>query len=178
MMSKKAKETNALVDQDQLDSLTTFKRDDGQLQVSANTIDALPRATGSDHEGFQDLAIDWLFQALPERVKNTDHLLEGSLALLQGIEPKNEMEAMLAAQMIAAHFCGLEMARRTQIFDQTRDTLVCNSNMTNKFMRTFCAQMETLNKIRNGGKQTIQVQHVNVKDGGQAIVGNVETGGG
>jgi hypothetical protein len=85
---------------------------------------------------------------------------------------------MLAAQMIAAHFCGLEMARRTQKFDQTRDTLVCNSNMTNKFMRTFCAQMETLNKIRNGGKQTIQVQHVNVKDGGQAIVGNVETGGG
>ena len=35
-----------------------------------------------------------------------------------------------------------------------------------------------LRKHRNGGKQTVTVQHVNVEDGGQAIVGNVDAGGG
>ena len=47
----------------------------------------------------------------------------------------------------------------------------------NKLMRTFTAQMEALRKHRHGGKQTVTVQHVNVEDGGQAIVGTVEAGG-
>jgi hypothetical protein len=37
--------------------------------------------------------------------------------------------------------------------------------------------MEALRKHRNGGKQTVTVQHVNVEDGGQAIVGDVQSGG-
>ena len=48
----------------------------------------------------------------------------------------------------------------------------------NKFARTYSMQMETLRKHRNGGKQTVTVQHVNVEGGGQAVVGNVQTGGG
>ena len=47
----------------------------------------------------------------------------------------------------------------------------------NKLARTFSAQVETLRKHRNGGKQTVTVQHVNVEDGGKAIVGHVEAGG-
>ena len=46
-----------------------------------------------------------------------------------------------------------------------------------KLCRAYTGQMEALRKHRNGGKQTVTVQHVNVEDGGQAIVGNVETGG-
>jgi hypothetical protein len=48
----------------------------------------------------------------------------------------------------------------------------------NKLARTYSMQMETLRKHRNGGKQTVTVQHVNVEGGGQAVVGNVQTGGG
>lgn len=40
------------------------------------------------------------------------------------------------------------------------------------------AQVEALRKHRNGGKQTVIVQQVNVADGGQAIVGIVQTGAG
>lgn len=43
----------------------------------------------------------------------------------------------------------------------------------NKLARTFTAQVEAMRKHRTGGKQTVVVQHVNVEDGGQAIVGNV-----
>jgi hypothetical protein len=51
-------------------------------------------------------------------------------------------------------------------------------NALNKLMRTFTNQMETLKRYRSGAQQTVKVEHVHVHDGGQAIVGNVETGGG
>jgi hypothetical protein len=37
--------------------------------------------------------------------------------------------------------------------------------------------METLKRYRTGGEQKVTVQHVNVNDGGQAIVGNVTAPG-
>jgi hypothetical protein len=42
--------------------------------------------------------------------------------------------------------------------------------MFNKCARTFAAQVEALKKYRSTGEQSIKVQHVNVHDGGQAIV--------
>ncbi len=38
-------------------------------------------------------------------------------------------------------------------------------------------QIEALKRYRTGGRQTVTVEHVTVNAGGQAIVGNVETGG-
>ena len=38
-------------------------------------------------------------------------------------------------------------------------------------------QMEALKKYRTGGEQKVTVEHVSVNAGGQAIIGNVETGG-
>jgi hypothetical protein len=43
----------------------------------------------------------------------------------------------------------------------------------NKLARTFAAQVEALKRYRSSGQQTVVVQHVNVADGGKAIVGNV-----
>jgi len=40
------------------------------------------------------------------------------------------------------------------------------------------ATVEALSKLRRGGSQTVRVEHVHVHNGGQAIVGNVSTGGG
>jgi hypothetical protein len=53
------------------------------------------------------------------------------------------------------------------------------SNMFNKCARTFAVQVEALKKYRSTGEQSIKVQHVNVHDGGQAIVtSTMQTGGG
>jgi len=46
-------------------------------------------------------------------------------------------------------------------------------------MGSFQDGLATLHKLRNGGKQVVTVQHVQVKDGGQAVVaGNVSRSGG
>ena len=41
-------------------------------------------------------------------------------------------------------------------------------------MTVFQQGMLTLKKIRQGGQQKIIVQYVNVSDGGQAVIGDVE----
>ena len=46
----------------------------------------------------------------------------------------------------------------------------------NKLARTYVAQIEALKRYRSAGEQTVRVEHVTVNDG-QAIVGNVTTGG-
>ena len=45
----------------------------------------------------------------------------------------------------------------------------------NKLARTFVVQMEALKRYRTGGEQRVTVQHVTVNEGGQAIVGAVNS---
>ena len=97
------------------------------------------------------------------------------LATVAGVEPKDEVEAMLAAQMAAVHNATMASARRLKVAEtsQQRETA---GRATNKLARTFVAQVEALKRYRTGGEQRVIVEHVTVNEGGQAIVGNVTPG--
>jgi hypothetical protein len=107
-----------------------------------------------------------------------DKLDEGginfALAVVKGIEPRDQVEAMLAAQMAAVHNAIMTFARRLAHVDTIlqQDSA---QNAFNKLTRTFAAQVEALKRYRSGGEQKMTVQHVHVAEGGQAIVGNVST---
>jgi hypothetical protein len=93
-------------------------------------------------------------------------------AALVGIEPKGELEGMLAAQLIACHNAAMESFRRaTNSQLPARD---CHLNQANKLSRTYSTLLETLNRHRGKGQQKVTVEHVQVHEGGQAIVGNVQ----
>ncbi len=98
------------------------------------------------------------------------------LAVVKGVEPKNQVETMLAAQMAAVHMATMTFARRLAHVDNIpqQDSA---ERAFNKLARTFAAQVEALKRYRTGGQQTVTVEHVNVGAGGQAIVGNVTHGG-
>jgi hypothetical protein len=50
-------------------------------------------------------------------------------------------------------------------------------NASARMMDTYQRALLTLERVRNGGKQTVVVQHVTVAGGGQAVVaGQVKTG--
>jgi len=105
--------------------------------------------------------------------------INASMAAILEIDPQDSTELMLATQMVTVHNLTMEMSRRALLVDdQTEDSVNFNINRTTKLMRTYMAQMEALNKYRNKGKQQITVQHVNVNDGGQAVIGDVSQGGG
>jgi hypothetical protein len=92
------------------------------------------------------------------------------LAVIRAVEPKDELEAVLAAQMAAVHMATMTFARRLNHVENIpqQDSA---SNAFNKLARTFAMQMEALKRYRTGGERRVTVQHVTVNDGGQAIVG-------
>lgn len=91
-------------------------------------------------------------------------------------KPRDGIESMLAVQMAVTHVALIRSARWLAHADRI-DQVQAHYNGFTKLARTYALQVEGLRKYRNGGKQTVTVQHMNVEGGGQAIVGNVQTGG-
>jgi hypothetical protein len=89
-------------------------------------------------------------------------------------------ELMLATQMVTVHNTIMSYSGQAMKGEQPIETASFYVNSIAKLMRTYTTQMEALSKYRNKGKQQITVKHqnVNVSDGGQAIVGDVNQGGG
>jgi len=97
---------------------------------------------------------------------------------LIGIKPQDEIEGMIAAQLLACHNASMECYRRAMIREQTFEGRRENLSQANKLSRTYATLLEALNRHRGKGQQKVTVEHVHVHSGGQAIVGSVEAGGG
>jgi hypothetical protein len=92
---------------------------------------------------------------------------------LAGIGPKDEIEGMIAAQLLAAHNTAMECYRRAMLANQTFEGTKENLNQANKLSRTYATLLEALNRYRGKGQQKVTVEHVHVHSGGQAVVGMV-----
>ena len=117
----------------------------------------------------------WLPGALEEEEKNAR--IMRAIDLYESLEPADGAESMLAVQMVGTHTAALDCLRRAAVDGQTfagRDMALKHAQ---KLMALYAKQLETLNKHRGKGQQKVTVEHVNVAAGGQAIVGNVDTGG-
>ena len=62
---------------------------------------------------------------------------QAALSGLMGIAPKDEIEGMLAAQMLACHNAATECYRRAMIPDQTFDGRNANLAQANRLSRSF-----------------------------------------
>ncbi len=121
------------------------------------------------------------FEGLLEQLSNTANAdnkkFKFMLSTIAGFGARDQTEALLAAQMASVHMATMTFARR---LDQAKTIQQQDSaeRAFNKLTRTFTAQMEALNRYRGKGQQKMTVEHVHVHEGGQAIVGNVQGGGG
>src|SRR5215207_7645160 len=140
----------------------------------------LKKLGGSQSDHWNNLLANQAVQALwvSSDPATRDQQYSATVAALIGIGPKDEIEGMLAAQMIAAHNAAMECYRRAMIGEQTFEGRKENLTQASKLSRTYAALVETLNRHRGKGSQKVTVEHVHVHEGGQAIVGSVETGGG
>ena len=131
---------------------------------------------GSKSDHWNNTLANQAIQAL--WVKNSDkeerdRQLSATVAALVGIGPKDELEGMMAAQLIAAHNAAMECYRRAMIGEQTFEGRRENLAQANKLSRTYAALLEALNRHRGKGQQKVTVEHVHVHAGGQAVVGMV-----
>jgi hypothetical protein len=116
----------------------------------------------------------WLYSDADAR----DRQYKATGAALAGIGPKDEIEGMIGAQLIAAHSAAMECYRRAMLFEQTFGGRRENLSQANKLSRTYAVLLDALNRHRGKGQQKVTVEHVHVHAGGQAVVGTVQTPGG
>lgn len=98
-----------------------------------------------------------------------------SLEALNALEATGGLQEMLAAQLFSIHRlqqASIIMARNTNEMSAKQYF----GNAAIKLANTFVQQANLLSRLQGNGGQKIVVEHVDVHQGGQAIVGNV-TGG-
>lgn len=107
--------------------------------------------------------------------------VEGANLVMQSTSdqaPKDSIEARLITQATALYANGMDCLSRANKSDSMERAVVC-TNLGVKLIRLHNETIEALSRYRRGGEQKVVVQHVNVNDGGKAIVGgNLEMGGG
>ena len=106
-------------------------------------------------------------------VNSTD--LSAALAVMDGMKPENEVEAMLLAQMWATNESAMRALGMIGKSDWI-DNAAMFGNLATKLLRTYVSQIETLAKLRRKGEQTVKVVHV--YPGGQAVVADTFNSGG
>src|SRR2546423_4802993 len=132
---------------------------------------------GSKSDTWNNVVANQTIQTL--WLKNSDEdgrkkQVSAAVAGLVGINPNDELEGMIAAQLVGCHNASMECYRRAMIGEQTFEGRRENLSQANKLSRTYAALLDALNRHRGKGQQKVTVEHVHVHSGGQAIVGTVE----
>lgn len=103
-------------------------------------------------------------------------LLVKAIDMFNDFKVEDGIEGMLAVQMIGTHHAIVECLRRAMIPDQPLNAHKVYLSQAERLMGLYARHLAALDKHRGRGQQNITVKHVNVASGGQAIVGNVDTG--
>jgi hypothetical protein len=141
----------------------------------------LKNVGGSRSDHWNNILAEQVAQALWVKNSSPDarrKQLSATVAALVGIRPQDELEGMVAAQLIAAHNAAMECYRRAMLGEQTFEGHRENLTQANKLSRTYAVLLDALNRHRGKGQQKVTVEHVHVHAGGQAVVGMVGDPGG
>jgi hypothetical protein len=112
-------------------------------------------------------------QADPDRPAEA---LGRATALLSELAPRAGVEALLAVQMVGVHEAATQFLRRATLEDQTAEGADRNVLRSVRLMRLFTEQTAALAKLKGRtSQQKVTVEHVHVHDGGQAVVGAVNS---
>jgi hypothetical protein len=133
------------------------------------------KALGTTSKDFYNgILLQLLNAEFHDNIPDTESRLNFMLEVIKAIQPRDGIELMLAAQMAAVQTATMKFTRvLSDLNKRTSMHYPGAEGAFNRLMRTFVAQMDGLKRYRTGGQQSITVQHVNVGEGGQAIVGNV-----
>jgi hypothetical protein len=100
--------------------------------------------------------------------------VNASLALIEGAKPRDEIECALVIQMACTHSAAMAVLNRLGGAAGGR-TVATMASAAARLLRAYATQVEALRRLRNGGSQTVRVEHVHVNEGGQALIGNVNS---
>jgi hypothetical protein len=112
---------------------------------------------GSRSDDFNNVLVNQAIQTLWTKhadKEGLDEQYQAVLVGLMGIGPQDELEGMLAAQLVATHAATMECFRRAMLNEQSFEGRKENLTQANKLSRTYTTLLEALNRYR--GKRTCQ----------------------
>lgn len=101
-------------------------------------------------------------------------LKDESLENIQALEPKDNLQLMLASQMASVH----NMQQRMMIYASNiehPDTVMKYVNNITKLSNVFIQQVNLMKKLKGEIEKKVIIEHVHVHSGAQAVVGTVHT---
>jgi hypothetical protein len=100
--------------------------------------------------------------------------MNAALAMIEAAAPKDEIEGALAVQMACTHTAAMAVLAKLDVAFATERHVAAFGSAAARLMRACATQVEVLRRLRNGGHQYVRVEHVQINDGGQAVIGNVQ----
>jgi hypothetical protein len=144
--------------------------DDGDRQI---WLDRLKAALGTASIEFVDATLYQLQAAA--RLPNSgvsEIAVNAALAMIESEQPRGETECALVVQMACIHSATMTILGRLGRVYGDRSILSA-STAVSRLSRSFAILVETLRRLRMGGSQVIRIERVDVRDGGQAVIGNL-----
>jgi len=100
--------------------------------------------------------------------------MNAALAMIEAAAPNDEIEAALAVQMACTHTAAMGVLAKLDVAFATERRVAAFGSAAARLMRAYATQVEVLRRLRNGGHQYVRVEHVQINDGGQAVIGNLK----
>ena len=98
--------------------------------------------------------------------------VNAALAMIESEQPRGETECAIVLQMACVHSATMVVLGRLSAACGHRNVLAA-ATAASRLSRSFA----TLRRLRSGRSQVIRIERVEVKDGGQAVIGNVRQEG-
>jgi len=150
----------------------------GNDRVFAPTTDleghrsALRRAFGTLSEEFCQTLLGKLVASLrPNPFEHLDEAtLNAAIALVASMQPRSELEALLAVEIAGVGFAGLKFLRQSQ-HHMDEIFIGVYGDYATKLLRLQLDMIRALDQHQRGNKQTVEVRHVHIHSGAQGVVG-------
>jgi hypothetical protein len=144
---------------------------EGERQI---WLDRLKAALGTASIEFVDATLYQLQAAA--RLPNSgvsEIAVNAALAMIESEQPRGETECAIVVQMACIHSATMAILGRLSTAYGDRSILAA-ATAASRLSRSFAVLVETLRRQRSGGSQVIRIERVDVRDGGQAIIGNIK----
>lgn len=105
----------------------------------------------------------------------SESAVNAALALIEGEKPKGETECAIVVQMACLHAATMAVLGRLGGGHGGDRHVLAAATAASRLSRTLATLVETLRRLRNGGSQVIRIERVDVREGGQAVIGSIES---
>ena len=154
----------------------SVERKDNLNNISVNSKESIHKCFGTNENEFCEtelMSLSSLHNVSDDSPEFIQKKLNANLQIMEQFKPKDCIESMSLSHLIYTHELIKESALKANLKDQSTHGRDVNINRLTKLIRAFNDTLNTLGKFQRGGQQKVTVQHIQVSDNSNAIIGDI-----